>query len=332
MLTRRKFLLARFAAATALALTGVCCVAAASEADGFTLHTVSYNIHGIHRLIARDSPKQRAPRIGSLIAERYDLALLQEDFEYPRRLERTLGTRPYVYFRGNGSAVEAGFSQRLAQILFWLPAKLLMRSEMPQGSGLTTVLYPREGLTAEPLVRQAYRVCEGILWGKSDCLAAKGFLGVRLSGPGGIEVDVYNTHLDSRGNLANREIRRRQLRQLADAIRDHSAGRALIVAGDFNTRDQRPNDRVVLEEFRAALGLANSGARRNAQRGQAIDTDYILYRSGETARIELAPGGESAGEAGEFRWDEGRRPLSDHPALYGIFRVSAPQKPRPDAG
>jgi hypothetical protein len=301
-----------------------CRIAAASDANSITLRTLSYNVHGIHRVIAQDSPKQRLPRIGALVAAHYDLALLQEDFEYSDRLEGELTGRPYTYFRGNGSSVEAGFSQRLAQVVFWLPAKLFFRTPMPQGAGLTTIVYPRDGLTAEPLVREAYQVCEGILRGKADCLAAKGFLGVRLSAPSGIEVDVYNTHLDSRGNLPNREIRRRQLAQLTSAIRRHSGTRAVIVAGDFNTRNQRPNDRPVLEEFRAALGLDDSGARRDARMSRGNDIDYILYRSGSSARIELGTQAGAVGEDGRFRWNEGRRPLSDHPALFAILRLTPP--------
>jgi hypothetical protein len=301
-----------------------CRNAAATDTDGITIRTLSYNVHGMHRMIAQDSPKQRLPRIGALVAAHYDLALLQEDFEYSDRLERELTSRPYAYFRGNGSTVEAGFSQRIAQVLFWLPARLILGTPMPQGAGLTTIVYPRDGLTAEPLVREAYQVCEGILRGKADCLAAKGFLGVRLGAPNGVEVDVYNTHLDSRGSLPNREIRRRQLAQLASAIRRHSESRAVIVAGDFNTRHQRPNDRPVIEEFQAALGLDDSGARRDPQSSRGNDTDYIFYRSGSSARIEVVAQPGAVGEDGRFRWNEGRRPLSDHPALFATLRLAPP--------
>jgi endonuclease/exonuclease/phosphatase (EEP) superfamily protein YafD len=151
----------------------------------------------------------------------------------------------------------------------------------------------------------------------------KGYLVVRVSGPQGIEVDLYNTHLDARtGGTSNRPVRREQLEQLASAIRTHSSGRALILAGDLNTGHQRPEDFALLESFRAELGLDDAGARRDASWGGEADVDYILYRSGTDTHIRLVEGNASHGEDAGFRWRERGRRLSDHPAIFARFHAA----------
>jgi len=286
------------------------------------LDVLSYNVHGLHGIAAKDNPKKRAPLIGEMIAERYSLALLQEDFEHSGKIIKGIGTRPRGYFRGNGSTVKAGIGQRFGQILLWLPAKVFLGLDIPHGSGLTTIAFQKDGFTSRRLVRKPFRVCEGVFSGKNDCLAAKGFLGVRLTGPDGIELDVYNTHLDARGNDPNRGIRREQLSHLAAAIRQYSGERAVIVAGDFNTRRERPKDNFMLRGFQTGLGLRDSLARRDGSWPRGSDVDYILYRSGTGTRLELDGDADAIGEDADFRWRDGSKRLSDHPALFARMRVT----------
>jgi hypothetical protein len=296
-----------------------------TTARSFDLRVLSYNVHGLHRFVTGDSPKKRMLYISGRIRSYYDVAMLQEDFEYPNRTARYLGTRTFDYYRGNGSTVQAGFGQRLAKAILWLPSQLLFHTSIPQGSGLTTIVYENDILESRALVREPYSVCEGYIGGRSDCLASKGFLGVRLSGPGGLEVDLYNTHLDARGDDPNRNVRRKQLEQLAAAVERHSVGRPVIVAGDFNTRTSRPEDAALLAAFASRLGLVDTGARRDASWKSGGDVDYILLRSGEKTSVRIAEETDGRGEDATFRWRAGTRRLSDHPALFARLHVEAAQ-------
>jgi len=297
-----------------------------SSADGgaAVLRVLSYNVHGLPQIAAGDAPVERLPKIARLIGGRYDIALLQENFEYPHLVSDNLGDAPHDHHDGGRNLVAAGLGQRMMQALVLGPSRVLFGVKVPNPSGLTTITSGAGGFTTSPLVNEPYVVCEGYLFDKNDCLAPKGYLGVRLSRADGLAIDVYNTHLDARsGGKSNREVRRRQLAQLATAIRRHSRGRALIVAGDFNTGHQRPKDFALLKSFRTLLGLTDSVARRDPSWNGEADVDYILYRSSQATRLGLDGADGSAGEDGSFRWQDDRLRLSDHPAIFARFRAEA---------
>ena len=107
--------------------------------------------------------------------------------------------------------------------------------------------------------------------------------------------------------------RRRNFDTLAQAIERISGDGAVVVAGDFNVQYSKPHDRDAVTEFRKRLGLSDSGA--GPELGVWNENDYILVRSGRGATISV----EAAGEAKEFV--NGRRALSDHPALFARLRV-----------
>jgi endonuclease/exonuclease/phosphatase family metal-dependent hydrolase len=295
-----------------------------ADSDALMLRVLSYNVHGLPQIAAGDSPVRRLPKIAKLIGERYDIALLQENFEYPHLVTDNLGDARHEHYHGGRDLVAAGFGQRLAQTLLLAPSGLFLGIKMPNLSGLTTIASGSKDFTMSPLVNEPYVACEGYLFDKNDCLATKGYLGMRVSGPDGLAIDVYNTHLDARsGSSSNRGVRRKQLAQLVTAVRRHSQGRAVIVAGDFNTGHQRPKDFALLKSFRALLGLADSGARRDRSWNGEADVDYILYRSGVGTRLSLDGADVSAGEDRSFRWPDDRVRLSDHPAIFARFKVEA---------
>ncbi len=84
----------------------------------------------------------------------------------------------------------------------------------------------------------AYRSCAGL-----DCLASKGVMLVRLAPEGGPQIDVVNTHLNSRraSRATPAEARiahNRQTEQLIDFLKsEREAGVPLVVGGDFNVKD-----------------------------------------------------------------------------------------------
>ena len=273
------------------------------------LTVLSYNVHGLASLVAKDDPRDRSPTIGWL-AHEYDVVLFQEDFEYHDELAQQILPEANCYV-GNGSWSRPGLV--LTNILVFPFTILIPNFSPPYGAGISAFVDEDHDATAEAL-RVPYRGCHGWFGNGADCWSAKGFQRVTARTANGAEVDIYNTHAEAGPSPADAAVRRRQLDQLAETIEQESADRALIVAGDFNVEFIRPLDRSLMLEFRDRLGLQDSGAAPELPVWR--QRDFILYRSGRGARLEV----EAAGEALEFTGQ--RRALSDHAALYARFRMT----------
>jgi endonuclease/exonuclease/phosphatase family metal-dependent hydrolase len=275
-----------------------------SDASFFSV--LSYNVHGLPRLIAQDNPRDRSSTIGWL-ANKYDLVLLQEDFEYHRIIADQMVGK--VGLRGSGMGFDP---RRVAVKVLLFPVQILLpHFSPPYGSGVTTFVDPGR-LLASDVTREAFDDCSGWFGADADCWAAKGFLRVRMRLPHGAAVDVYNTHLDAGPGERSIATRRRQLERLGAAVESLSPGLAIITGGDFNCAFSRPGDRELIMGFRQRLGLQDSGA--GPVRPVWRERDYILYRSGGGVTLTV----EEASEAMEFV-NEGQA-LSDHPALFARFR------------
>jgi endonuclease/exonuclease/phosphatase family metal-dependent hydrolase len=268
---------------------------------------LSYNVHGIAALIAKDDPRDRTPSIGWL-SRPYDIILYQEDFEYHSELAEQLDH--HAEFKGNGAAV--GDARRvIAKIISWPFTLLIPNFSPPYGSGVST--FVSDVLDVSASNADHYRHCHGWFGANGDCWAAKGYLRVSIETASGARIDVYNTHLEAGPTDASTEVRGKQLQSLAKAIKKISENRAVIVAGDFNLGYIRPGDRKVFNQFRKELGLSDSGAGPETPFWK--ERDYVLYRSGSDTQLEV----EEAGEALEFT--SAGRALSDHPALFVRFEV-----------
>jgi endonuclease/exonuclease/phosphatase family metal-dependent hydrolase len=157
-------------------------------------------------------------------------------------------------------------------------------------------------------------VCNGYLGAANDCLGNKGFLMARLALPNGAELDVWNTHLDAGRSEEDHAARVAQLDRLAAAIEHHSAGRALLVGGDFNLEWDDPRDRALLESFCDRLGLAI--AAQTPPDGWESHLDYLLLRSGDPVHVDRTAGGKD-----EKMLHDASTALSDHPALFVRARI-----------
>lgn len=278
-----------------------------APSSGEIVSLLSYNVHGLFALIAKDNPRDRMPSIGWL-SRPYDIILYQEDFEFHSELAEQLDE--HAEFVGNGAAV--GDARRvIAKIVSWPFTLLIPNFSPPYGSGVST--FVSNDLDVYESHADHYDDCHGWFGANGDCWAAKGYLRVRIKTPSGAEIDVYNTHLESGSNDESTEVRSRQLQSLAEAIERTSRSRAVIVAGDFNLSYIRPGDRKVLNEFRKRLGMSDSGAGPDTPFWR--ERDFILYRDGSETQLEV----EAAGEAVEFI--SAGRALSDHPALFARFEV-----------
>jgi hypothetical protein len=251
------------------------------------LRVVTYNVAGLPDGFMTPHPSSNMPLIGRLLGT-YDLALVQEDFMYPDALRKNLHlayqSAPFV--RGQNPHLGDGLSQFSC--------------------------FP-----FSPLQREPWRTCHGVLDSYFDCLTPKGFSWTRQTLTAGVELDVYNVHLDAGWGQADFAAREAQVEQLIAAIAKRSAGRAVLLAGDTNIpRHQRS----LLERLERSAGLVDvCGALRCSEPNRI---DRVLYRS--SSALRLAP----------KRWrvdrrfvDAKQRPLSDHLAVAVEFDwdASAPQ-------
>jgi len=282
--------------------------AAEISESGTEIPVLSYNIHGLFSLAAKDDPRDRMPTIGWL-ANQYDVAMFQEDFEYHDVLR---GQMPgAIGVRGNGMGWDP---RRVFAKLLVLPVSVFLpHFSPPYGAGIS--IFVRESLAiAGDIDREPFNLCRGWFGATADCWALKGYQRVGIRTPSGAEVDLYNTHLEAGSNEYATQIRGQQLELLASAIEARPKTRAVIVGADFNIGFKRVSDRERLVEFRRRLELQDSGARPELPYWR--ERDKILHRDGTATALRV----EQVGEAMEFV--DGDRALSDHAALYARFRVT----------
>ncbi|MET0283590.1 MAG: endonuclease/exonuclease/phosphatase family protein [Polyangiales bacterium] len=261
-----------------------------------TLRVLSYNVAGLPEGISSSMPSRNSTLISPLLND-YGLALLQEDFTYHAQIV-SMARHPHQ-----------SPSDTRGQSL---------------GDGLNFLSdFPYTDLT-----RVKWSKCNGLFDQGSDCLTPKGYTFARFE-IDGMSVDVYNWHADAGSTAADQSARADNLRQLAAAIRERSPGRAVIVAGDTNSRYTRAGD--VLPELLAGAGLSDVGpqgstpacnAELNPDDANCERIDKILYRSGDS--LELRPF-EYRVEGAKFSDPDGMQ-LSDHRPVsvsFELVRVGA---------
>ena len=143
--------------------------------------------------------------------------------------------------------------------------------------------------------------CDG-----GQCLSAKGMLHTRIQLPSGVEVDVFNTHLQAFKTAV--EIRKTQVEEILSHMKKVNDGRrAVILVGDFNISAKREEytsliARLAQEGFRDSwveLNGADQGytwdSYINNWGAEGIDSDgksqhrfdYIFVKNGTMQEIEL---------------------------------------------
>jgi hypothetical protein len=248
--------------------------ASAEEPGRFTLLT--YNVAGLPEMFSPSNPRRNIPLVSTLL-NRYDVALVQEDFSYHRELiQATLHP-----FRSRP-----------------------MRPRSFVGDGLSQ--FSRFDFPSVHRVR--WERCNGIVSHATDCLADKGFTFSDLSLAPAVHLHLYNLHADSGSGSLDIEARAQNFEQLARYIAEHSRSEAVIVAGDTNLRTaHHPDDADTLAAFIERLGLSNACEPAVTPEEQI---DRVLYRT--SAELELsAP--RCWNDLGFV--DAGGEGLSDHPAI-----------------
>ncbi|MEU6177081.1 jacalin-like lectin [Streptomyces coeruleorubidus] len=194
--------------AAALTLTGLTVTSAtpAAAADSGSFDVLTYNIAGLPLGLGDSDPETNTPLIGQRLGP-YDIVNVQEDFNYHASLYAT-DKHPYRTATSGGAAF---------------------------GDGLNTL----SDHPFEDFQRVKWQNCTG-----TNCLTPKGFTLARVRLAEGVFVDLYNVHTNADSTDDALAARRANVEQLSDFIQANSAGNAVIVMGDTNTRYTRAGDNI----------------------------------------------------------------------------------------
>lgn len=276
----------------ALAVMATLSWSGAAMAASGRFKVITYNIAGLPDGFMTAHPSLNMPQIGSLLG-RYDLALIQEDFAYGTTLRQTV-TLPFQ----SPAFVRAG--------------------QWNFGDGLSQ--FAAQPFTA--LERESWRSCHGVVDSYFDCLTPKGFTSTRQRLAPGVDVDVYNVHLDAGGSAADEQAREAQIDQLLEAIAGRSAGHPVLLAGDTNIRSA---EHAALARLEGATGVVDVCRALHCPDKRRIDRIY--FRS--SPELTLTP---RAWKIDSRFIDRRGLPLSDHLAVAAEFDWStAPSDPRDGA-
>ena len=240
-----------------------------------------YNIAGLSDWISKSTPSVNTPIISELI-NRYDLVLVQEDFEYHDALDKDARHT----FRSSTQTDNAIFGS----------------------DGLNRY----SDTEFDAYERIQWQECYGYVRYSNDCLAVKGFTVASHQVNPDLRLDVYNLHADAGRSEGDKKARRSEFEQLASYISQHSKNKAIIVAGDTNLKISDSEDEEIIRGFLEQTGLQIVA---RVLPGVPERIDKVMFRS--SATLQLIPVTRQIAE--EFVDDQGI-PLSDHLALAVSFQ------------
>lgn len=298
-------------------------VGAAGEGESGTFELLAYNVAGLPVEISKVRPDLNLPLISPLLND-YDVVLTQEDFDWwvPGGAASTLD---FVNYHDRLRAdVDHEFRSQAHPGPEAVGLDPATRPALQLGDGLAVLSRFELG----EVTRVPWADCFGGIdtsdGGAADCLAMKGFLHTRITLADGVEVDIYNLHVEAGGTERDQALQGEAVAQLAAYIEENSEGRALIIGGDTNlhTNLDHPDgsggaDIELWEGFLADLGLTDACTQLECDRPGEIDK--VAYRSGEGVELEA-----TLHDFVEERFvDADGEDLSDHPPLHVTFRWAA---------
>ncbi|MET9561532.1 jacalin-like lectin [Streptomyces tauricus] len=250
---------------TATAATSPARAAAAAPSSG-TFNVLTYNVAGLPEGLSSGNPEVNTPLLAPRLGA-YDIVNVQEDFNYH-------------------AALYAGDNH---------PYRTATSGGVPFGDGLNTL----SDHTFEDFERVGWNNCTG-----TNCLTPKGFSLARVRLAEGVFVDVYNVHTNADATDDALAARRANIEQLSDFVQANSAGNAVIVMGDTNTRYTRAGDNI--RTLASENGLTDAwvqlvrGGSAPAQGSDALVcpttaptnscevVDKILYRGGDLVNLSAS--------------------------------------------
>ena len=286
-----------------LAKTTLLCVPAAaavqSAASSGSLLALTYNVAGLPEGISGSHPAVNtaliAPRLNA-----YDLVLMQETWQTP-------DPNPLAPLRVYHEILVAGSQHPYKSVSMAQPFGTDPdRPSAILGDGLN--MFSR--FRFDDVSRQRWSGCFD---SAADCLALKGFSVTRMVLPVGGQVDVYDLHMEAGGDPQDDILRDAGITQLITSINTTSAGRAVIIGGDFNLHTNTEPDASQYQRLITDAGLTDSCQALGCPDPGRIDK--ILVRS--SAQVTLTPVSYSV-ETADFLDGNGDS-LSDHePVAVGI--------------
>lgn len=188
-------------------MLGIGTVAFAEEDTTDKLTIISSNVAGLPIPSKFDKDGKVVPKTQKIMGEMLnnsgiDIICVQEDFQYHAILAKQMTNYPYQTYTSGG---------------------------VPVGDGLNIFSkYPIYNIE-----RVEWETFNGILDAANDGLTPKGFLKCTVDF-NGVLIDVYNTHLDANGSLADCAAKKAQLEQLRAYINENSKDRPVMITGDMN--------------------------------------------------------------------------------------------------
>ncbi len=286
---------------TATAATSPARAAAAAPSSG-TFNVLTYNVAGLPEGLSSGNPEVNTPLLAPRLGA-YDIVNVQEDFNYH-------------------AALYAGDNH---------PYRTATSGGVPFGDGLNTL----SDHTFEDFERVGWNNCTG-----TNCLTPKGFSLARVRLAEGVFVDVYNVHTNADATDDALAARRANIEQLSDFVQANSAGNAVIIMGDTNTRYTRAGDNI--RTLASENGLTDAWVqlvRRGSAPAQGSDAlvcpttaptnscevvDKILYRGGDLVNLSAS---RYSNEWAKFLDSAGGN-LSDHFPHTVDFSWTLPAKLR----
>ncbi|ORX53019.1 hypothetical protein BCR36DRAFT_582417 [Piromyces finnis] len=174
-----------------------------------SFNILSYNVGGLPAILSSSSPAEYTYQISPKLND-YDIVNVQEDFAYNKELTSKIQFPYRTEFSGN----------------------------VPIGDGLMT--FSRFPLCVT--TRVAWKDTHGFITNGADQMIPKGFLYSSIEIEQGYFIDIYNLHTDADIDEGSLAARRSNMAQLAEYIKTRSAGKAVIVFGDTNSRYTREGD------------------------------------------------------------------------------------------
>lgn len=213
------------AAITCGGLVATASPTAAADPVSGSFSTLTYNVAGLPAILSSAStPRDTSTSaIGRRIAP-YDIVHVEEDFNYHSYLYAADSAHTHRTPTSGGAGI---------------------------GSGLNTL--SKMPYDEDDFERVHWNSCQ---IDSGDCLTPKGFTFLRERLAEGVYVDFYNLHTNAGTNDGDLASRADNLSQLTAFINAHSAGNAVVVMGDTNTRYTRSGDTIA--EFATANGLTDA--------------------------------------------------------------------------
>ena len=179
-----------------------------ADYDG-SFNILSYNVGGLPEIISSSTPSKYTKLISPKLND-YDVVNCQEDFAYNDDLISKLELPYRTEFSGN----------------------------VPFGNGLMT--FSRFPLYMSTKIK--WKDTHGIIIDGADQMIPKGFTYSSMEIKPGFFIDIYNIHADADCDEESMAARKSNMAQLAEYITNASAGKAVLVFGDTNSRYTRVGD------------------------------------------------------------------------------------------